>query len=205
MKAKTKSPSRARKKTLPKKKAASTVKKKKTTARPKKKPAAKKSVMKSIAKKTTKKTAKKTVKKTIKKTVVKTSSRKKTPLKKSVTAPVLEAFGAPVIQESAKAFYTAPETESPVQITPPVITEQEVGKITHYYSHLGIGIVELGQQGKLKIGDTVHIKGHTTDFEQLVNTMEIEHENIQETRPGQIIGLQVREIVRINDRVYKKI
>ncbi|MBI1820388.1 MAG: hypothetical protein HY036_03430 [Nitrospirae bacterium] len=83
--------------------------------------------------------------------------------------------------------------------------EQEVGKITHYYSHIGIGIVELGQQGKLRIGDALHIKGHTTDFEQVVNTMQIEHENIQEAGPGQTIGLQVREMVRVNDRVYKKI
>ena len=108
-----------------------------------------------------------------------------------------------VISESIKVSYAAPEAESPVQTTPSLLKEQEVGKVTHYYSHLGIGIIEM-EHGKLRIGDTVHIKGHTTNFEQVVDSMQIEYQNIQEAEPGQIIGLKVREMVRVNDHVYLK-
>ncbi|MHB8481213.1 MAG: hypothetical protein ACYDBV_00530 [Nitrospiria bacterium] len=197
MKTKSKSSSTTtRGKVSPKKKMTSTAKKKKSAVL-KKKITAKKTV--------TKKTTGKTVRKSIKKkTTVKISGKKKSPVSKRMkTAPGMDISGTTVISESIEVFYKAPEAQSSIQTDPSPLKGQEVGKITHYYSHLGIGIVEI-EHGKLQIGDTVHIKGHTTDFEQVVDSMQIEHQNIQKAEPGQIIGLKVREMVRVNDHVYLK-
>ncbi|MCX7705498.1 MAG: hypothetical protein N2115_04485 [bacterium] len=81
--------------------------------------------------------------------------------------------------------------------------EKEVGKITHYYGHISVGIVELTDG--LKIGDTVHIKGHSTDFTQTVDSIQIEHKNIQEAKSGDCIGMKVAQKVHPGDRVYKVI
>jgi putative protease len=79
---------------------------------------------------------------------------------------------------------------------------QPIGKVVHYYTDLSVAIVEL-TQGALRVGDTIHIKGHTTDFKQSVESMEIEHQRVMEGMPGQSFGLKVREHARENDMVYK--
>ena len=78
---------------------------------------------------------------------------------------------------------------------------QEVGKVTHYYTKLGVGVVKLS--GTLKVGDKIRMKGATTDFEQNVESMQIEEDKIQEGKNGQSIGLKVKEHVRANDIIYK--
>jgi len=80
--------------------------------------------------------------------------------------------------------------------------EQKIGKVTHYYSKLGVAAVEL-EHGKLHKGDHIHIHGHTTDLEQNVDSMELEHQQIVEATEGQNIGIKVSEHVRENDDVYK--
>jgi putative protease len=79
--------------------------------------------------------------------------------------------------------------------------EVEVGKATHYFSHLSVAAIELS--GSLRVGDKVHIKGHTTDFFQEVESMQIEHQSVSEAKAGDSIGLKVREKVREGDTVYK--
>jgi putative protease len=81
------------------------------------------------------------------------------------------------------------------------MAEKLVGKITHYFAHPEVGIVELS--GSLKTGDRIHVKGSTTDFEQAVASMQIEHQNVQEAKKGDTIGLKVEEKVRQGDAVYK--
>jgi putative protease len=81
--------------------------------------------------------------------------------------------------------------------------EKEVGKITHFYGHLSVGIIEL--QDSLKIGDTIHIKGHTSDFTQAVDSMQIEHSAVQEAKAGDVIGIKVAQKIHPNDKVYKVI
>lgn len=78
--------------------------------------------------------------------------------------------------------------------------EQLVGKITHYFSKLGVAGVKLSEP--LGKGERIHICGHTTDMEQLVDSMEINHEKIEIARPGDDIALRVTEKVRPNDAVY---
>jgi len=78
---------------------------------------------------------------------------------------------------------------------------QEVGKVTHFFSKISVAVVDL--TAALSVGDRVHIQGPTTDFEQTVDSMQIEHENVKTAKAGQSIGLKVKERVRERDTVYK--
>ncbi len=79
--------------------------------------------------------------------------------------------------------------------------EKEVGKFTHYYGHLGVGIIELSDS--LKVGDTIHVKGHSEDFTQPVDSMQIEHAIITEAKTGDMVGLKVLQKVHPQDKVFK--
>ncbi|MEE8329130.1 MAG: translation elongation factor-like protein [Thermodesulfovibrionia bacterium] len=79
--------------------------------------------------------------------------------------------------------------------------EVPVGKITHYYNSAGVAAIEVTDS--LEVGNTIHVKGHTTDFEQKVESMQIEHETLTKATKGQVIGLKVKDYVRQHDIVYK--
>jgi putative protease len=81
--------------------------------------------------------------------------------------------------------------------------EIEIGKITHFYNHLSVGIIELSDT--LKIGDTIHVKGHSEDFTQTIDSIQIEHANVSEAKAGDVIGLKVAQKVHPHDKVYKVI
>jgi putative protease len=76
-----------------------------------------------------------------------------------------------------------------------------VGKITHYYGKIGVAVVELSDE--LSVGDTISIEGNVTNFQQTVDSMEIEHQQIKTAKAGDAIGLKVKEKVREGDSVYK--
>ena len=80
--------------------------------------------------------------------------------------------------------------------------EVYIGRVSHYFTHLGVAGVKIESE-VLKVGDTIHIQGHTTDLIQTVESLQLEHEEIQEAKPGMDIGLKVREHVREHDRVLK--
>jgi putative protease len=77
----------------------------------------------------------------------------------------------------------------------------KVGFIEHYYSKISVALVTLSN-GDLAVGDKIRIKGATTDFEQVVKSMQIEHESISSAKKGQKIGLKVESKVRSNDEVF---
>lgn len=79
----------------------------------------------------------------------------------------------------------------------------EIGRITHFFSKISVAVIEL--KASLKVGDTIVIKGPTTDFRQVVDSMQIEHENVQTALAGQSIGLRVVQRVRETDAVFKKL
>jgi len=79
--------------------------------------------------------------------------------------------------------------------------EEEIGKITHYFSKLDVAVIELNK-GKLEIGDTIHIKGHTTDFYQKIQSLQVEHKQVFEIEAGESAGLKVESPVREHDTVY---
>lgn len=80
--------------------------------------------------------------------------------------------------------------------------EKRIGVITHYYGNLGVGIIKIEAEG-LKVGDTLHFKGHTSDFQQTVESMQIEHKDMQEAKVGDQVGIKVNEHVREHDQVFK--
>jgi len=76
-----------------------------------------------------------------------------------------------------------------------------VGKITHYYSKISVAVIELSDT--LSVGDEISIEGANTNFTQPVDSMQIQHENIEEAKAGDAIGLKVKDKVREGDSVYK--
>ena len=79
----------------------------------------------------------------------------------------------------------------------------EVGQVTHFFTKISVAIVEL--KAPLAVGDSILIKGPTTDFEQVVESMQIEHENVERAGAGESIGLKVTGRVREKDTVYKRV
>ena len=78
---------------------------------------------------------------------------------------------------------------------------KEVGKVAHFFSKISVAVIDLS--APVSVGDKIHIMGPTTDFEQTVESMEIEHQNVEMAKAGQSIGLKVKEYVREKDTVYK--
>ena len=76
-----------------------------------------------------------------------------------------------------------------------------VGEVTHFYSHVSVAVLLLTDQ--LRVSHTVHILGHTTDLRQKVNSLQIEHDSVEEAGPGQDVALKVDRRVRPGDTVYK--
>jgi putative protease len=79
--------------------------------------------------------------------------------------------------------------------------EVQVGKVTHYYSHLNVAVLELTDE--LKAGEYIHILGHTTDFIQKAGSMEVNHHHVVHVNPGDNVALKVVEPVRVHDVVYR--
>jgi translation elongation factor EF-1alpha len=76
-----------------------------------------------------------------------------------------------------------------------------IGKVTHYYNRISVAVVELA--GELRVGDQIAILGHTTEFTQPVESLEVEHHKIEVARTGQEVALKTWEIARSGDLVYK--
>ena len=79
--------------------------------------------------------------------------------------------------------------------------DQPIGTITHLYSHLGVGIIAL--TAPLKVGDTIKVKGHTTDFTQKVDSLQLNHQDIKEAKSGDEVGLKTTEQIKDGAEVFK--
>ena len=79
--------------------------------------------------------------------------------------------------------------------------EKEIGKITHYFNKISVAAIEL--TGGLEVGDTIRIKGHTDDWTQNVESIQVEHESIEKAGPGLSVGIKVEGHAHVNDVVYK--
>lgn len=80
--------------------------------------------------------------------------------------------------------------------------EKEIGYVSNYFSKLSVAAVEITDK-MVSVGDNLHFKGHTTDFEVTVDSIQIEHESVTVAKKGDSIGLKVPEKVRTRDKVYK--
>lgn len=79
---------------------------------------------------------------------------------------------------------------------------QSIGSVTHYFGHLSVAAVTLTDT--LRVGDRIHIKGHTTNVEQSVDSMEVEHAKVDSAGPGDDVALQVIDHVREHDQIYRE-
>ncbi len=79
--------------------------------------------------------------------------------------------------------------------------EVEIGKVMDYFARIGVAGIDL--TGTLRVGDRIRVKGHTSDFEQVVQSMQVEHEPVQEAKAGDKIGIKVAERCRGGDKVYR--
>ena len=79
--------------------------------------------------------------------------------------------------------------------------ENLVGKVTHFFGRPSVGMIELSDS--LKVGDTIHIKGKSSDFTQPVSSMRIEFTDVNEAKAGDLIGTKVDQKVHKDDQVYK--
>jgi cell division protein FtsL len=82
------------------------------------------------------------------------------------------------------------------------MAEVEIGKVTHYFSKAGVAAIAITQNG-LHAGDTIHVKGHTSDFTQKIDSMQVDNQAVSEAIAGQTIGLRVKDHAREHDLVYK--
>jgi len=81
------------------------------------------------------------------------------------------------------------------------MAEVEVGRINKFFGKVGVAAVEV--TGSIKVGDELHFKGATTDFNYKVDSMEIDRSPIEEAKPGDLVGIKVPERVRPGDKVYR--
>ncbi len=184
-KAKKRKPVARKKRKVAKKRKAARKVKKKTKA---KKKTAKRRAKKKVARKSKKTVAKKRAKKKVAKKAKKKTKAKKKVAKRKVT-PRSKAPAKKTVVTAAPAAVPVPD-------------EERIGVVTHYYTHLSVAVLHL-DAGALRVGDTIHIKGHTSDFTQTVHSMEIDHVHVSEARAGQSFGLKVVEHAREHDGVYR--
>lgn len=184
---------------------------KKATISSLKKTSGKKSSKKKAAKKkpagkqkTGKTSAKKRVRKAVKRRAIKTS---RTPVKRGAKETRSRAVSLPKAKAEEERLERQLKVEpgAPAGSIPPVEEparhEEAIGVVTHYYSHLGVAVVQVNKDS-LRTGDIAHVKGHTTDFTQQISSMEYEHQHVDEARAGQCVGLKVTGHAREHDIIY---
>lgn len=135
-------------------------------------------------------------------TVRKTKTTRKKPAKK---APLKAGPSAKIaIRPTPNSPPAQPEAvrATPSAQPPPAEQGERVGVVTHYYSHLAVAIIRL-ESGRLRVGDAIHIRGHTTDFIQKVGSLEVNHAPVSEVGPNEEFGLKVVEHAREHDVLFK--
>jgi len=140
----------------------------------------------------------------------KAPARKSAPRKKAVKTVRKPARKAParraasrttkrVARPAVRAKPQVAAARAPQAAAPP---GQRIGVITHYYGHLSVAVIKL-EGATLRVGDTIHIRGFTTDFSQRVESLQVEHQSVPEVGPQDDFGLKVRNHVREHDVVYR--
>jgi putative protease len=82
------------------------------------------------------------------------------------------------------------------------VSEQKVGVVSHYFGKIGVAAIEL-TDGGLRVGDTIHVRGHTSDFSQTVESIQIEHDQVESAEQGSSVGIRVAEHAREHDQVFR--
>jgi putative protease len=135
------------------------------------------------------------------KSVKKVRTVRKTQAKKALkNAPLRPASRKTARPSKPK---TSPISGAPSRLAKPASSEQRIGVVTHYYNHLSVAVMQLEPGATLRVGDVIHIWGHTTDFTQKVESLEVDHASVAEVGPKDDFGLKVIEHAREHDVVFK--
>jgi putative protease len=81
------------------------------------------------------------------------------------------------------------------------MAEKPVGQVTHYYDHIGVAVLQLTDA--IRVGDELRFRGHTTDFKQVLGSLQIEHEPVESAGPGDDVAAKVDQPVRAGDTVFR--
>ena len=137
-----------------------------------------------------------------KKAAVKASTRRKTTTaRKTRTVSKRTRKKAPLRGASPKKA-KPPVRPTPIPPAELAASEERIGVVTHYYSHLSVAAIQL-ERGTLRVGDVIHICGRTTDFRQKVESLEVDHAPTTEVGPKDDFGLKVVDHTREHDVVFK--
>jgi putative protease len=132
-----------------------------------------------------------------KKPVKKAPAHRASPKKRR--PPAKSAAKRKAARPRAKPKAARPTRGLPAQPAPP---GERIGVVTHYFGEPSVAILQL-ERGTLRIGDVIHFHGHTTDFRQTVESLEVDHAAVTEVGPKDDFGLKVVQRVREHDVVYK--
>jgi hypothetical protein len=140
----------------------------------------------------------------------KATRRKKTsPVRKKAVArkPAAPRNKKPAARRVSAARPDKPPTAASAPAPAPAPTvplpgEERVGIVTHYFGDISVAAVRM-ESGSLRVGDTIHIRGHTSDFKQRVDSIQLDHQPVSDAAAGQEIGLRVSQHSREHDIVYK--
>ena len=83
------------------------------------------------------------------------------------------------------------------------MTETQVGVVTHFFDRISVAAITVTEGGSLQTGDTIHVKGHTTDMTTTVLTMQVEHRTVAVAAPGDVVGIQLPGKAHEHDKVFK--
>lgn len=149
----------------------------------------------------TKKAArKKAVKKPAAKRASVRKAGKKAAVKRTLRTPA--RAGGPKLSKAPVSVEPGPPSGAVPPVEEPAPREEAIGIVTHYYSHLGVAVVQVTKDA-LRTGDRIRIKGHSTDFTQLADSLEYEHQHVDEVAAGMSAGLKVIDHARQHDIVYR--
>jgi len=153
------------------------------------------------------KTGGKRKKRPVRKAAKKTRTTRKKVAKQAPPRPASPKKARPTTKPASKP---TPSRGAPKAVRPapgrtaqPVPVEQRIGVVTHYYGHLSVVAMQLEPGATLRVGDVIHISGHTTDFTQRVESLEVNHAPVTEVAPNEDFGLKVVEHAREHDVVFK--
>jgi hypothetical protein len=122
---------------------------------------------------------------------------RKTPVRKVVKKVVT------AVKKVLKKPAPKPKVAKPVTPAPAPLPGERIGVVTHYYGDLSVAVVKLEPGITLRVGDNIHIKGHTSDFGQRVESLQVGHTPVNEVGPDDDFGLKVVEHAREHDVVYR--
>jgi len=83
---------------------------------------------------------------------------------------------------------------------PKIKEPKPIGEVRHYYGGIGVAVIKFSKA--VKVGDTVRIKGATTDFEENISSMQYDHKELKSAAKGKEVGVKISQKVREGDKVY---